>query len=200
LSRVPLLQQYWVSSQPYKHIAVKDIAESFKTWKVGKSNAKHLATPYPKERSHPASLVTTPYALNMVAELKALMRRELTLVQRTMFIYVMKTIQVIYPPPPLQCTTSGSTNHVPLRHEGRPGNKDPPPPNTTAGSAIHLCPEDYPGKSNPPPLQSIPPTGNLPLPSGANSGWRKVYIWRQWLSGCLSSLPTPMFFQHAYHN
>ena len=81
------LQQYWASSQPYRHVPVKDIAEAFKSWKVGKANAQHLAKPFPKERSHPAALVTTPYALKMLPELKALMRREVTLVQRMSSIY-----------------------------------------------------------------------------------------------------------------
>ena len=86
------LQQYWVSSQPYRHIAVKDIAEAFKAWKVGKANAQHLATPFPKEKSHPAALVTTPYALSMMPELKALMRREVTLVQREYVIFQSRQI------------------------------------------------------------------------------------------------------------
>jgi hypothetical protein len=81
LNRAFLLQQYWVSREPYRHIAVRDIAERFRSWKVGKSNAEHLAKPFPKDNSHPASLVRTPYALKVVPELKALMRRELTLVQ-----------------------------------------------------------------------------------------------------------------------
>ena len=83
------LQQYWASSQPYKHVPVKEIAEAFKSWKVGKANEQYMATPYPKERSHPAALVTTPYALKMLPELKALMRREITLIVSTDLLYQM---------------------------------------------------------------------------------------------------------------
>ena len=57
------MQQYWVGKEPYKHIAVREMAESFKNWKVGKHNAEMLSKPFPKESSHPAALIKTEYAL-----------------------------------------------------------------------------------------------------------------------------------------
>ena len=57
------MQQYWVGAEPYRHISVVEIAQRFKSWKVGQSNAQALATPFPKERSHKNALIKTPYAL-----------------------------------------------------------------------------------------------------------------------------------------
>ena len=57
------VQQYWVGAEPYRHISVSEIAERFKAWKVGQSNAQALATPFPKEQSHKNALIKNPYAL-----------------------------------------------------------------------------------------------------------------------------------------
>lgn len=87
-------QQYWVGNKHYRYIPVAEIAAHFKDWEIGQSNARKLEHPFPKEASHKGALVRSQYALKPYQEFKALMRRELTLINRTLFIYVMKTVQV----------------------------------------------------------------------------------------------------------
>ena len=69
LKRVDLmLQQYWNSSKPYRHISVPAFAELFKSFKVGKETAERLAqgpdkAALDKENAGVDLLVTKKYAL-----------------------------------------------------------------------------------------------------------------------------------------
>lgn len=66
------MQQYWVGSSPYRFIGVKEIADAFKTYKVGQANAEALATPYQRLEGDDKALVTRKYALNSEASLSPL--------------------------------------------------------------------------------------------------------------------------------
>lgn len=57
------LQQYWVSSEPYRFMPVTEIAARFREWSTGQRTAEALATPFEKSEAHDNALVTTPYAL-----------------------------------------------------------------------------------------------------------------------------------------
>lgn len=63
---VACLQQYWVGKTPYRFIGVQEIAEAFKEYKVGRTNAEALAVPYQAVPDDPA-LVKTKYALSSKA-------------------------------------------------------------------------------------------------------------------------------------
>ena len=55
---------------PYRFIGVKEIADAFKEYKVGRANAEALAVPFQPASGDDTALVNTKYALN--SELQAL--------------------------------------------------------------------------------------------------------------------------------
>lgn len=57
-------QQYWVGKGAYRFIGVKEIADAFKEYKTGRSNAEALAVPFPSSGGDDPALVKTKYALN----------------------------------------------------------------------------------------------------------------------------------------
>ena len=62
--RYAYMQQYWVGKTPYRFIGVREIAEAFKSFKVGEANAEALTMPFqPLEGEDPA-LVKTKHALS----------------------------------------------------------------------------------------------------------------------------------------
>ena len=69
-------------------------SEAYRNSPAGLRNAAALAQPYDKALHKPEALVQDRRALSGMQALKALMRRELTLVQRNSFLYVFKATQV----------------------------------------------------------------------------------------------------------
>ncbi|XP_077211717.1 pleiotropic drug resistance protein 1-like [Tasmannia lanceolata] len=89
-------QHYWVrKDEPYTFIPVKEFAEAFQSFRVGRKLGDELATPFDKNRSHPAALTTVKYGVSKKELLKACIAREYLLMKRNSFVYIFKTSQII---------------------------------------------------------------------------------------------------------
>lgn len=88
-------EQYWSDQRrPYRYIPVAEIANAFRDYRVGKELDEKLATPFDKSESHPASLVTSKFALSKWDLFKACVEREMLLIKRNRFLYIFRTCQV----------------------------------------------------------------------------------------------------------
>ncbi|KAL9233904.1 hypothetical protein vseg_008839 [Gypsophila vaccaria] len=89
-------EQYWGRrDESYSFVTVKEVAEAFKEFHVGRQCAQELAVPYDKSNSHPAALTTEEFGLNKKELFKACMSREALLMKRNQFVYVFKSFQLI---------------------------------------------------------------------------------------------------------
>eukprot|EP00891_Asterochloris_glomerata_P009650 jgi/Astpho2/9650/Aster-03918 len=87
--------QYWHGREKHQYVGVAHFAEAFRRT-MGKESVEYLQTPYqPPNDQCMKALQTRTYALPGLKRFKALMRREVILVQRTLFIYYFKTSQVV---------------------------------------------------------------------------------------------------------
>ncbi|XP_074562051.1 ABC transporter G family member 36-like isoform X3 [Curcuma longa] len=88
-------QQYWARHEdPYRYVPVREFAESFQSFHVGRAMANELSIPFDKTKSHPAALTTTKYGVSNKELLKANIDRELLLMKRNSFFYVFKACQL----------------------------------------------------------------------------------------------------------
>ncbi|GLJ30773.1 hypothetical protein SUGI_0610320 [Cryptomeria japonica] len=88
-------EQYWVDrSQPYHYIPVKEFAEAFRLFHVGKRLTEELSHPYDRTMNHPAALTSTNYGVSRMNMLKACFSREVLLMKRNSFVYIFKTGQI----------------------------------------------------------------------------------------------------------
>lgn len=87
-------EQYWCLEEPYGFVTVKEFAEAFQSFHVGRKLASELSIPFDKSKSHPAALTTETFGLGKRELLKACMSREALLMKRNQFIYVFKAFQV----------------------------------------------------------------------------------------------------------
>ena len=95
-------QQYWSrQDEPYRYVPVREFAEAFQQFHIGRALAEELSVPFDKSKSHPAALTTTRYGVSKKEVLKANMARELLLMKRNSFVYIFKAVQVSYPLPTL---------------------------------------------------------------------------------------------------
>ena len=61
-------KQYWARrEQPYRFVTVKEFAEGFQTYEVGRRIGQELSTPFDKTKNHPAALSTTHYGVGKMA-------------------------------------------------------------------------------------------------------------------------------------
>ncbi|XP_056691012.1 pleiotropic drug resistance protein 1 isoform X2 [Spinacia oleracea] len=88
-------EQYWCLEEPYGFVTVKEFAEAFQSFHVGRKLASELSIPFDKSKSHPAALTTETFGLGKRELLKACMSREALLMKRNQFIYVFKAFQLI---------------------------------------------------------------------------------------------------------
>eukprot|EP00253_Pinus_taeda_P008654 PITA_08654 len=89
-------QQYWaVESQPYRYISVKEFAEAFHSFHVGKDLSEELSRPYDRKRNHPAALTSSKYGVSKMNIFKACFSREWLLMKRNSFVYIFKTAQIM---------------------------------------------------------------------------------------------------------
>ncbi|MCL7037884.1 hypothetical protein MKW94_014202 [Papaver nudicaule] len=89
-------RQYWArKDEPYTFIPVKDFAEAFQSFHVGRQLGDELATPFNKEKSHPAALTTERYGISKKELLKACTAREYLLMKRNSFVYIFKLFQLL---------------------------------------------------------------------------------------------------------
>ncbi|KAK1296991.1 Pleiotropic drug resistance protein 3 [Acorus calamus] len=87
--------QYWArQEEPYRYIPVKEFANAFQAFHVGRRLNEELAIPFDKSRSHPAALTTSRYGASNKELLKALIWREYLLMKRNSFAYVFKAAQL----------------------------------------------------------------------------------------------------------
>ncbi|GMH11879.1 hypothetical protein Nepgr_013720 [Nepenthes gracilis] len=89
-------EQYWCRrGEPYRFVTVKEFAEAFQSFHIGRKLSDKLAVPFDKSKSHPASLTTKIYGLSKKELLKACLSREAILMKRNKFIYIFKIIELI---------------------------------------------------------------------------------------------------------
>ncbi|GAV84106.1 ABC_tran domain-containing protein/ABC2_membrane domain-containing protein/PDR_assoc domain-containing protein, partial [Cephalotus follicularis] len=87
--------QYWASRNvAYRFITVKEFAEAFQSFHVGRRLSDELGTPFPKNKSHPAALATKKYGVSLRELLKACFAREYLLMKRNSFVYCFKLAQL----------------------------------------------------------------------------------------------------------
>ena len=88
-------EQYWAQKdKPYNFVTVKEFAEAFQSFHVGRKLGDELATQFDKAKSHPAALTTRKYGVKKAELLKACLSREFLLMKRNSFVYIFKFIQV----------------------------------------------------------------------------------------------------------
>ncbi|RDY00373.1 ABC transporter G family member 31, partial [Mucuna pruriens] len=89
--------QYWAdSSKPYKFISVPEIAEAFKTSRVGKFVEAMSVAPFDKLKSESTALPTSRFAVPKWELFEACLSRELTLLNGHKFLYIFRTCQVTF--------------------------------------------------------------------------------------------------------
>ncbi|XAR69347.1 Xenobiotic-transporting ATPase [Bertholletia excelsa] len=89
-------EQYWVDKdEPYSFVTVKEFAEAFQSFHVGRKVGDELGVPFDKAKSHPAALTTKKYGLSKKELLKACTAREYLLMKRNSFVYIFKMFQLI---------------------------------------------------------------------------------------------------------
>lgn len=88
-------EQYWAHrDERYRFVTVKEFAEAFQSFHVGRRIGEELATPFDRTKSHPAALTTQKYGLPSKELLKACAEREYLLMKRNSFVYIFKLVQV----------------------------------------------------------------------------------------------------------
>ncbi|PIN21134.1 Pleiotropic drug resistance proteins (PDR1-15), ABC superfamily [Handroanthus impetiginosus] len=88
-------QQYWAShDKPYRYITIKEFAQAFKSFGIGRKLSAELAIPFDKSKSHPAALATGKYGVSRKELLKACAARELLLMKRNSFVYIFRIIRL----------------------------------------------------------------------------------------------------------
>ena len=88
-------EQYWANKdEPYSFVSVKEFAEAFQSFHIGRRLGDELATPFDKSKGHPAALTTKKYGVSMKELFKACVSREFLLMKRNSFVYIFKMFQV----------------------------------------------------------------------------------------------------------
>ncbi|THU63614.1 hypothetical protein C4D60_Mb01t17680 [Musa balbisiana] len=88
-------QQYWTRrDEPYRYVPVREFADAFQSFHVGRAIGDELSIPYDKSKSHPAALTTTRYGVSKKELLMANIDRELLLMKRNSFVYIFKATQL----------------------------------------------------------------------------------------------------------
>uniref|UniRef100_A0A7N0TS87 ABC transporter domain-containing protein n=2 Tax=Kalanchoe fedtschenkoi TaxID=63787 RepID=A0A7N0TS87_KALFE len=89
-------KQYWARrDEHYRFVTVREFAEAFQSFHVGRKLGDELAVPYDKKNSHPAALSTDKYGVSKKELLKACTAREYLLMQRNSFVYIFKLCQLV---------------------------------------------------------------------------------------------------------
>ncbi|KAL5786120.1 hypothetical protein ACOSQ2_008512 [Xanthoceras sorbifolium] len=88
-------EQYWADKdEPYIFVTVKEFAEAFQSFHIGRNLGDELATPIDKSKSHLAALTTKRYGASTKDLLKACFWREYLLMKRNSFVYIFKMVQL----------------------------------------------------------------------------------------------------------
>ncbi|XP_078428059.1 ABC transporter G family member 39-like isoform X2 [Wolffia australiana] len=90
-------EQYWArQDEAYRFVSIKEFAEGFDSFHVGRQLKEELRTPFDRERSHPSALSTSTYGVSKIELLKACASAELLLMRRNWFVYVFKLLQLMF--------------------------------------------------------------------------------------------------------
>ena len=88
-------EQYWAQKdEPYNFVTVKEFAEAFQSFHVGRKLGDELATQFDKAKSHPAALTTRKYGVKNGELLKTCLSREILIMKRNSFVYKFKFNQI----------------------------------------------------------------------------------------------------------
>ncbi|XP_068652531.1 pleiotropic drug resistance protein 1-like isoform X2 [Aristolochia californica] len=88
-------QQYWSrKDEPYRFIPVKEFADAFQAFHIGRQLGEELSSPFDKTKSHPAALTKSKYGVSKKELLKACAAREYLLMKRNSFVYIFKMCQL----------------------------------------------------------------------------------------------------------
>ncbi|WVY91541.1 hypothetical protein V8G54_037055 [Vigna mungo] len=89
--------QYWAhKEEPYSFVTVKDFAEAFRSFHIGKQLGDEMENPFEKSKCHPNALSTEKYGVNKKELLRACASREFLLMKRNSFVYIFKATQLTY--------------------------------------------------------------------------------------------------------
>ncbi|XP_030526169.1 pleiotropic drug resistance protein 1-like [Rhodamnia argentea] len=87
--------QYWVhKDDPYTFVTVREFAEAFQSFHLGRRLGDEISTPFDKSKNHPAALTTKRFGVGMKDLLKACISREYLLMKRNSFVYIFKLTQL----------------------------------------------------------------------------------------------------------
>ncbi|KAF8016621.1 hypothetical protein BT93_H1981 [Corymbia citriodora subsp. variegata] len=87
--------QYWVrKDEPYTFVTVREFAEAFQSFHVGRKLGDELSTPFDESKNHPAALTTKRFGVGKKDLLKACISREYLLMKRNSFVYNFKIAQL----------------------------------------------------------------------------------------------------------
>ncbi|GLJ08416.1 hypothetical protein SUGI_0088300 [Cryptomeria japonica] len=90
-------EQYWAdSSKPYRYISVKEFADMYKSFRVGRRLSRKLSVLYDKLTSHKKSLVFSKHLISNMEIFKICLAKEWLLLKRNAPIYIFKTVQIIF--------------------------------------------------------------------------------------------------------
>ncbi|KAL7597678.1 hypothetical protein Lser_V15G25189 [Lactuca serriola] len=88
-------KQYWTRRhEAYKFVTVKEFAQAYESFHVGRRLVSELAIPFDKSKSHPAALTDKKFGLSKKELLKACLDREILLIKRNSFVYLFKLFQL----------------------------------------------------------------------------------------------------------
>ncbi|XP_057422907.1 pleiotropic drug resistance protein 1-like isoform X2 [Lotus japonicus] len=89
--------QYWArKDEPYSFVTVKDFAEAFQLFHVGRKLGDELGNPFDKSKCHTNALTKKKFGVNRKELLRACASREFLLMKRNSFVYIFKVTQLIY--------------------------------------------------------------------------------------------------------
>ncbi|XP_030545028.1 pleiotropic drug resistance protein 1-like [Rhodamnia argentea] len=87
--------QYWArKDEPYAFVTVREFAEAFQSFHVGRKLGDELSKSFDKSKNHPAALTTKRFGVRMKDLLKACISREYLLMKRNSFVYIFKISQL----------------------------------------------------------------------------------------------------------
>ncbi|KAK3033865.1 hypothetical protein RJ639_032770 [Escallonia herrerae] len=88
-------EQYWTRrDEHYNFVTVREFAEAFQSFPIGRKLGDELSVPFDKSKSQPAALTTKKYGVSKKELLKACISREYLLMQRNSFFFIFKMSQL----------------------------------------------------------------------------------------------------------
>ncbi|KAK2987376.1 hypothetical protein RJ640_007063, partial [Escallonia rubra] len=88
-------EQYWTHrDEHYNFVTVREFAEAFQSFPIGRKLGDELSVPFDKSKSQPAALTTKKYGVSKKELLKACISREYLLMRRNSFFYIFKMSQL----------------------------------------------------------------------------------------------------------